>query len=863
MPKSHPYSLTPYLAISTFPLYSHPLSSPALTHWAPLSFRISLLHTTNRFKDIDLERFSKFMEKADHYFFANNVHPRLQTFMPFEQPTDTAVDGFFKSSDSNEEVSKVARLRDAFDREMKKYEAFDASQTLYPNDPVAVTQTTSDNAPDAQNAEQMRVFLTAQQRRAEFWTKFAGMMRFTDAMYDQIVRCTVSTGRVMSHCSLVIMGNKNGVITFGRGKGPNAAMATRRAIFKCRRNVLFVPMHEHRTPFQNVMAKWKCTRVLVKPQGRGFGLHASPAYYTLLEAVGFEDATVRRIGANNIWNGVRAFMEAMRMQRSFRELALARGAHFQIMMNPFFKNPPAPTAAEMRDLEKDAATAFSEAIQDVVRNRDLLVTPAYTQLQPYFEKKAEFASTMDKIFDAKQVPESMRFYPPFTQFLDVMSAAGRETATKLAATDAFERAVDISTRPVSNLEILRGAIVSEGEQVLQAQRLSNPASDSAAAAAEDDVLSSMTPDDHDALRQWLTVQSTISGAHKTHSRPLAEVSSDEESRPVGQRGFKTVSKHDPMGPEADRDVLADYGYNIEVHVNEGVAESAINERVERLVTLFSGRLINVLRAAPKTTPPNGVATEPVPAGASLSDMTMPLDDDLLSDTIIASTKFIAAASPRDIEKLVNHELVELPRTLAQRVSAVLNATTLSEVTSKMAELEALDHEYKYFPADASTQSLLDRFDVALDRLAVDPFHGRYFRLDTGYNGEENIDRVFGDDAEDASVVTIEPPTMSRANIYRRKDTLTSLGLTERQLLRSSGDLLDGMASTVLPETQMVSAAASAARIASMRATLRGDTKVEAIDAEHAEQQLALLGEEELNMMSELEEIAEDDFAERS
>jgi small subunit ribosomal protein S5 len=757
------------------------------------------------FKDIDLDRMAKFLEKADHYYFMQNISPKLHVFAPAERPGDSVVDNFFKTDSSvTEEKDKVESLRRAFEREMKKTEALDASPVNYPDDPLVVGSNLPAQTVDRMDLERMTTMLTAQQRRAEFWTKFSGMMTFIDTMFETVVRVTRATGRVDSWCSLVVMGNRNGVITFGRGKGPTPYYSMRRSIYKCRRNVTFVPMLEHRTFFQAVVAKWKRTKVLVKPQPRGFGLHASPPFFSMLEAAGFEDATIRRTGSNCPWNGVRAFFDCIRMQRSYRELALARGAHFQVMMDPFFKNPPVPTPAELRELEKDAAAAFTEAIQDVVRSRDLLATPAYAPLKVYFDKKPEFEAKMTEIFDAKRVPESMRMFPPFTQFLDTVAASGKASADKEAAEDAFDRAVEITSTPLSMVEVARSRLF--------------PTSDPEGEA--EDLIASFGPDDHDALRGWIGTQDAITAGFRAHDRPLAELPEDEDARPAGQRGFKHVAKPDAVSP-VEADAMADYEDMLPEHDREEyeTPEHLVEQRVQRLETLMEARLRLLLRAAPQTR--RGSVS--VPVGASTADAEMPLDPKDVPAEVAGTAAWLSATSARDLEKIVNHELVDMPRELAARATAVLSATSLADASAKMAELEALDAEYQYFPADAASESLAERFSTALERLYVDPYlRKQTILLKHAAEVASNFDRVgsplpFGS----VGITTSNPTSVSVARGLRRARRATSAVLRAETAAHGVGDVIDVLpADFKISETQMQAAIEAAVGIAATRSALR-------------------------------------------
>lgn len=276
--------------------------------------------------------------------------------------------------------------------------------------------------------------LTAQQRRAEFWRKYLELFNYYDVLHACTVRCTRATGREGQNCALVILGNCHGIFTYGRGKASNHELAVRRALLRTRRNVLFTPLHEHRTPYYPHKGTWKKTQILLLPQKRGVGLRAGRLTFNLLRCVGYKDASLKMYGRRNMWNLVRAWMECLKYQESYREVAFARGAHYQSFMDPFIKNPPAPSRDEIQDLEDAAAKAFGDAVKTVFDNRQLLQTDTFKELRPHFELRDGFEERWKKHLEAKNVPEPLHMYPTFSQYLDC--AAALDGITRRAEYDA-------------------------------------------------------------------------------------------------------------------------------------------------------------------------------------------------------------------------------------------------------------------------------------------------------------------------------------------------------------------------------------------------------------------------------------------
>lgn len=259
---------------------------------------------------------------------------------------------------------------------------------------------------------------TAQMRRAEFWRKYLELFTMVDLLHTTTVRCTRAVGRVDSAAALVIMGNHRGIFTYGRGKASVREQAVRIALLKTRRNVLFTPIHENRAPYYSITGKFKASTIVLKPQPRGVGLRAGRLTFSLLESIGYKDASAKLRGRPNIWNIVRAWMECLKYQESYREIANMRGAHYQQMMNPWTKAPPVPSREEVQELEDVAAQAFKEAVIDIFKSRQLYETDTFKPLVPHFTQRANWIEKWDRYMDMANVPQSIRLYPGFSEYLD-------------------------------------------------------------------------------------------------------------------------------------------------------------------------------------------------------------------------------------------------------------------------------------------------------------------------------------------------------------------------------------------------------------------------------------------------------------
>jgi len=422
--------------------------------------------TPERFKNLDLEGLDKALQKADHYFFANNVPPHIMAwddegfqdthtnrseFAAADEGEDRFMDENEADFDDNltEDLAKVLRddlmIKDAdaaaqqlaeneyarlkMEKETGKYTIDSWNEHKYEDLDVLTLERLrlgpeTENHYNEHSATKYDIepgveeLTTARERRAEFWAKFHSKFDFAMLADQGTCRVTRATGRVMSNYACVILGNRQGTFAFGRGRGDNPETALRRAYYACPKNMLYVPLHEKRTLFQPVVAKFKKTIVIAKPQPREFGLYCPPHFTDLLESMGLEDGTFKILGSRQRWNTYLALFEVFKAQVSYRELAMRRGVHVDTLYDPQVKLPPKPSRTELAQLERDATAAFKKAVHATIQNKRLLETETFRALRPHVELRDSFHMRWNKHLDAKKVPLAMRRYPPFSEFMD-------------------------------------------------------------------------------------------------------------------------------------------------------------------------------------------------------------------------------------------------------------------------------------------------------------------------------------------------------------------------------------------------------------------------------------------------------------
>ena len=121
-------------------------------------------------------------------------------------------------------------------------------------------------------------------------------------------------GRTFTFAAIVVVGDEEGRIGFGLGKGGAAA----------RRNLKQIPLHKGTIPHEQ-SASFGGARVFLKPASAGTGVKAGGAMRAVLESVGVTDVLAKSKGSSNPHNLVKATIEALTQMRSPLMVARQRG----------------------------------------------------------------------------------------------------------------------------------------------------------------------------------------------------------------------------------------------------------------------------------------------------------------------------------------------------------------------------------------------------------------------------------------------------------------------------------------------------------------------------------------------------------
>lgn len=142
----------------------------------------------------------------------------------------------------------------------------------------------------------MLIMMNATKRRkSEFQDKVLEIRRVTRV---------VAGGKRFSFRAAVVVGDLKGRVGIGVAKGLDVTTAISKAKHQAEKNVVTVPVKNHRTVYHDAEAKFGAALVRLKPAREGNGLIAGGASRIVLELAGIKDISAKILGrtSNKIAN---------------------------------------------------------------------------------------------------------------------------------------------------------------------------------------------------------------------------------------------------------------------------------------------------------------------------------------------------------------------------------------------------------------------------------------------------------------------------------------------------------------------------------------------------------------------------------
>ena len=151
----------------------------------------------------------------------------------------------------------------------------------------------------------------------------------------------VKGGRHLTFNAMVVIGDGQGKVGLGMGKGVAVPDAVRKGVAIAKKAMIDVPMHGGTIPHA-VHVKYGASKVLMKPATAGAGIIAGGAVRAVMEVAGIKDVSAKALGSRNPINVVKATVAGLQMLRPL-------------------KGVPVPTEAEAAPRRTDRAEAGAPA----------------------------------------------------------------------------------------------------------------------------------------------------------------------------------------------------------------------------------------------------------------------------------------------------------------------------------------------------------------------------------------------------------------------------------------------------------------------------------------------------------------------
>lgn len=139
---------------------------------------------------------------------------------------------------------------------------------------------------------------------------------------------TVKGGRRMSFSALVVVGDRNGNVGVGYGKGRGVPAAIEKSQKDAKKNMFPVKLRAGTLPHET-NGRACASSVKLIPAAPGTGVIAGGTVRAVLEMAGVKDCLTKAYGSTNKINLCRAVVDALKLLRTREEIAALRGVEIE------------------------------------------------------------------------------------------------------------------------------------------------------------------------------------------------------------------------------------------------------------------------------------------------------------------------------------------------------------------------------------------------------------------------------------------------------------------------------------------------------------------------------------------------------
>ncbi|MDG5747189.1 30S ribosomal protein S5 [Qipengyuania sp. XHP0207] len=136
---------------------------------------------------------------------------------------------------------------------------------------------------------------------------------------------TVKGGKRFGFAALVVVGDGQGRVGFGKGKAREVPEAISKATAAARKHMIRVALKEGRTLHHDGKGRFGAGKVTVRTAPPGTGIIAGGPMRAVFESLGVSDVVTKSVGTSNPYNMIRATFDALQDQTSPKSVAQRRG----------------------------------------------------------------------------------------------------------------------------------------------------------------------------------------------------------------------------------------------------------------------------------------------------------------------------------------------------------------------------------------------------------------------------------------------------------------------------------------------------------------------------------------------------------
>jgi small subunit ribosomal protein S5 len=136
----------------------------------------------------------------------------------------------------------------------------------------------------------------------------------------------VKGGKRFSFSALVVVGDGNGKVGFGKGKAGEVPDAIKKAVENAKKSMISVPLRQTTVPHE-IIGHFGAEDVMIKPASEGTGMIAGGAVRAVMEVLGVSNILCKSLGSGNPYNVVRATMDGLSRLHSYHDVMSERKSH--------------------------------------------------------------------------------------------------------------------------------------------------------------------------------------------------------------------------------------------------------------------------------------------------------------------------------------------------------------------------------------------------------------------------------------------------------------------------------------------------------------------------------------------------------